>query len=271
LSAAEATSIPESIGKYAEVPIDQLICDEDDRDQSELKGADIKALAENIKVRGLIHPVTATPDGSGKLRVISGKRRIAAIKLLKQKVVPTFIRPSGDSLDVISANLFFKEPPPTLRARILKSLLDEKVYKNQSDLGRAMGVHQTTICHMLQVLDLPEEVQKALDTGKLTTHAAKQAGKTGKTDPDEIRADLRGKKFYKLPTSFLIPKEGGDPVPMQISVGLHSVRVVTVIPLGAIKDGFAKALAREVHRVGEKDLVEGVRGFHKLQFHGGKE
>ncbi|HKZ43300.1 MAG TPA: DNA methyltransferase [Candidatus Hodarchaeales archaeon] len=77
---------------YIEVPIDQIIVKDDDRQRKELEdgkisGATIAELAESIKLRGLINPIVIYRDNT----LATGRRRIEAFKLLGRSTIPTRI------------------------------------------------------------------------------------------------------------------------------------------------------------------------------------
>jgi len=63
-------------GNFAVIPIDSIWVDRENRQRKELEG--IEELAESIRERGLINPVTITKD----LQLIAGERRYEAHKLL---------------------------------------------------------------------------------------------------------------------------------------------------------------------------------------------
>jgi len=253
----------------AMVPLEKLVCDAEDRPDSQLKGQGIKDLAESIKARGIIAPIVITKREDGSFSVISGKRRVAALKLLKQKTAPAVVRPSGDTLDVITANFFHAPTPSVRRARMLKALLDEKVYKNQKEIAQAMGVSESTISRMLSFLDLPAEVQEEIDKGEITPSTTYAGGKKRRLamSATEVHEDLRIKRFVPLPPENLVGADSAALVPVKIGVSPNQVRIQITIPLQSVKtEGLAKALAREIHKIGDKDLSKAISSYAKEMF-----
>lgn len=69
--------------RFENVPVEQITVKS--RIRQDL--GDLQALAENIRRRGLINPITLTSD----LILIAGFRRLEAVKLLKWPTIPAEI------------------------------------------------------------------------------------------------------------------------------------------------------------------------------------
>src|SRR6266571_435111 len=61
------------------------LCPPKDNPRRNIDQAAIASLAESIKTDGVLQNLVVEPDGAGKFRVISGKRRFLALKLLKRQ------------------------------------------------------------------------------------------------------------------------------------------------------------------------------------------
>ena len=63
------------------------LCAPKDNPRRILDQARIEGLAESIKTDGVLQNLVVEPNGDRKFRVVSGKRRFLALKLLKRKGV----------------------------------------------------------------------------------------------------------------------------------------------------------------------------------------
>lgn len=80
-------------GNYiSEVPLNAIVVEDQIRQNFEEK--DIKTLAEDIKLNGLIQPIIIMHlrDEEFKFRIVAGERRYRAFKLLGKKNIPSIIK-----------------------------------------------------------------------------------------------------------------------------------------------------------------------------------
>lgn len=78
-----------------EVETDRIVSEENPRTKFDV--ISVSELAENIKVYGLLQPITVRKRGAGYF-LIAGERRLRAYKLLKRKTIPAIIK-SVDEID----------------------------------------------------------------------------------------------------------------------------------------------------------------------------
>jgi ParB/RepB/Spo0J family partition protein len=114
-------------GDYKLVPISELVADEDN---ARLDLTDIEDLAADIKMNGLIHPLSVVNVGVGDKRYVvkAGNRRLAALKLLKVKEVPVIVKHEANESDIIqlAENLGRVNLHPLDLAQRLFDLADKK-------------------------------------------------------------------------------------------------------------------------------------------------
>ncbi len=114
-------------GEYKLVPITEVSGD-DDNARTDLP--DIEALAADIRLNGLINPLTVVNGGEGarKYVVKAGNRRLAALKLLKVKEVPVIVKGSAEETDIVqlAENLGRVNLHPLDLAQRLFDLTDKK-------------------------------------------------------------------------------------------------------------------------------------------------
>ena len=91
--------------------------------------ADIEDLANSIRARGLINPVTVVPRSDGGYDLIAGQRRFLACKLLQMPTISAIVRENLNDNEamVISLveNVQRADMNPIDKASAYQSLLDE--------------------------------------------------------------------------------------------------------------------------------------------------
>ena len=135
---------------------------------------DVTELAESIKAQGIIQPIVATlradMPGGARFVVVAGHRRLAAAKLAGLEKVPVVVRTMDEQQRIeamLVENLGRKDITALDEARGYKRLVDE-FELSQRDLAAKMGRSQGHISKRLVLLELPANVQKAIDSGGIT-------------------------------------------------------------------------------------------------------
>lgn len=169
---------------------------------------DIEQLADSIRENGLLQPIVARTDEQGRLFVVAGHRRLAAVQRLRWTHVDVIIRPPMRPDAVIAAMLIEngqrRDLDPIEEARGIHRL---KTVDGLSDaaVGRKIGRSQSHVSARLALLNLSVEEQEAIRTGEITltggTNLGRlKSGKTNKSSKGHISVPFHG------PTHELAPK-----------------------------------------------------------------
>ena len=78
--------------KILTLPIEDIIMSGWDVRQVKESVEELEALSESIKKDGLINPITVTPEGNGKYKIIAGRRRFKACKNAGIRQIPCFVK-----------------------------------------------------------------------------------------------------------------------------------------------------------------------------------
>lgn len=143
--------------------------------RTEFEQKALEELSESIKIHGLIQPVTVRKMGYDKYQLISGERRTRASILAGLERIPAYVRIANDQEMLEMAlieNIQRENLNPIEVSLSYKRLLEECSLK-QEELGERVGKDRSTVSNYLRLLKLPEEVQLALQTHKLTMGHAK--------------------------------------------------------------------------------------------------
>lgn len=148
---------------------------------------EIDELAESIRARGLMNPLTLAAN-NGRYVVIAGHRRLAAIRKIGLAQAPATVRPSESKQDHLVDQLV-----ENLQRADISVMEEAKVYSElqsmglkQRDIGKQVGKSQPHVAKRLALADLPEEVRDAVDAGGIHVNDAYTLATEFKDDPDTL-------------------------------------------------------------------------------------
>lgn len=175
-------------GYLIRVPLEQLHADPDNvREHLD----DIDDLAASIQEAGLLQPIVARKH-QGRLIVVAGHRRLAAVRTLRWPDVPVIVRADIKPDDVLAAMLIEngqrKDLDPIEEARGL-ARLKAQLDLTDGELAKKIGRSQPTVSARLALLSLTAAEQAEIRAGQMTliegTHKGRLAsGRVGKTGVD---------------------------------------------------------------------------------------
>lgn len=128
------------------------------------------ALAESIRVRGVLQPVLVRPLPGGRYELIAGERRWRAARLAEVAAIPAIVRPHDDaaSLEVaLIENMARQNLNPVEEARACAALVEE-LGLTREDVGLRVGRSRVAVSNLIRLLDLPDEVLTLIERGELT-------------------------------------------------------------------------------------------------------
>jgi ParB family chromosome partitioning protein len=132
--------------------------------------AALVALAESIKVRGVLQPVLVRPLPGGTYELIAGERRWRAARLAELETVPAIVRHHDDaaSLEVaLVENMAREDLNPVEEARACAALTEE-LGLSREEVGRRVGRSRVAVSNLIRLLDLPDETLEAIQAGDLS-------------------------------------------------------------------------------------------------------
>lgn len=135
---------------------------------------ELSELADSIKQNGILQPILVRKVGVS-YEIVAGERRYQAAKLAGLDEVPVVIREISDE-DVFKLalieNLQRSNLTPLEEARGYRQLLEEKDL-TQEELSKILSKSRSAITNTLRLMDLPNEVQDLLETGRITAGHAR--------------------------------------------------------------------------------------------------
>jgi ParB family transcriptional regulator, chromosome partitioning protein len=181
-----------SPGRALLVPLDRLI-EDPNNPRTEFPQAEIDELADSIRLHGLLQPlVVAPPDGCGRHRIHHGAKRYRAARLAGLSQVPVVV---SDVPTDPYAQAAENQKRHGLTPMDLARLIRRKASGGDSNatIAEFLGIDQTTIAHHLALLDLPPELNDAMQAGRCTSpRTLYELKKLHEEQPEQVRELLAG-------------------------------------------------------------------------------
>ena len=132
-------------------------------------------LAVSIRKNGVFQPIIVRRSSVVGYEIIAGERRFRASKLAGKTKIPAIIRPIDDEqmMEIaVLENLQREDLSPLEEAQAYSTLM-EKLKITQAELSERLGKSRPYIANYLRLLDLPIEVKRLLQVGKLSMGQAR--------------------------------------------------------------------------------------------------
>ncbi len=128
------------------------------------------ALAESIKVRGVLQPVLVRPVAGGTYELIAGERRWRAAQLAELEEIPAIVRYQDDAASIEVAlieNMAREDLNPVEEARACAALTEE-LGLSREEVGARVGRSRVAVSNLIRLLDLPDDVLTLIEGGQLS-------------------------------------------------------------------------------------------------------
>ncbi|GIW52900.1 MAG: chromosome partitioning protein ParB [Gemmatimonadales bacterium] len=132
-------------------------------------------LTESMRESGLLQPIVVRPASGGRYELIAGARRCQAAKRLGWETIDALVRDVDDRTALTLAlveNLQRDALSPIEEAKGYERLIRE-FGATQEEVAGMVGRARSTVANALRLLQLPEEVQELLHSGKLSAGHAR--------------------------------------------------------------------------------------------------
>jgi ParB family chromosome partitioning protein len=131
-------------------------------------------LAKSIRTNGVVQPVLLRRKGS-RFELIAGERRWRAAEVAGLIKIPAVIRNVSDDrvLEIaLIENIQREDLNPIEEARAYKKLI-ETLGLTQEMVGERVGRDRSYVTNYLRLLNLPEDLQELLQSGRISTGHAR--------------------------------------------------------------------------------------------------
>ena len=177
--------------------------------------AELDALAQSIREKGIIQPLLVRPvvGEEAAFELIAGERRWRAAQRVGMHEVPVIVRPLADSeaLEIaLVENLQREDLSPLEEADAYRRLMDE-FGRTQAGLAEAVGKSRSHVANTLRLLTLPAPVRRTLEEGALSAGHARAL--LGASDPAALAVEVVRRGLNVRATEALVRRRAAMPVP----------------------------------------------------------
>lgn len=130
----------------------------------------LNELANSIREKGVIQPITVRKIKAEKYQIVAGERRWRASKLVGLNKIPAVIRNFDDQemLEIaLIENIQREDLNPVEEAKAYKEMLDNFEI-TQAELAKQVGKSRSNVSNMVRLLKLAEKVKNHLERGTIT-------------------------------------------------------------------------------------------------------
>ncbi len=130
---------------------------------------ELEELIQSIKEHGILVPLVVSKIDDENYELIAGERRFRSAKILNLKTVPAIVRTvkEQEKLELaLIENIQRKNLNSIEEARAFRQLMDE-FNLTQEDVAKRVGKSRPAVANTVRLLNLPEEIQQAVRSGKI--------------------------------------------------------------------------------------------------------
>jgi len=143
--------------------------------RSEFSEEELRELAQSIKEKGLISPVTLT-EINGQHVLIAGERRLRACKMLGLEQIPAYFREiEGDEelMELALIENVQRENLNPIEEAVAYRALIERYGLSQETVADRIGKKRSTVTNSLRLLKLPPEIRESLISEEISAGHAR--------------------------------------------------------------------------------------------------
>ena len=135
----------------------------------------LEELCDSIKEHGIIQPILVEDAGNGTFYIIAGERRTRAAKMAGLKKVPVKLSKydEQEKLEVaLIENIQRADLNPIEDATAYYNMIQMSDL-NQDEVAKRVGKNRSTVANAMRLLKLPDDIQRALINGQITSGHAR--------------------------------------------------------------------------------------------------
>ena len=181
----------------------------------------LAALAESIRLHGLLHPIVLERDG-GRFRLVAGERRLRAARIAGLTTIAAIVRPASESARhaleaALTENLVRADLSPIEEAMAYSRLADTFGLSHEA-IALRLGRSRPAVTNTIRLLSLPAPAQRAIVEGRITGgHGKAILGLADETAQEAmaLRAEREGWSVRR--TEEAVQAATGRPAPERVA------------------------------------------------------
>ena len=142
--------------------------------RKDFNDAHLNELIESIKDYGVIQPLIVSKK-AGVYELIAGERRLRASKKAGLDKVPVIVRDASrqEKLEVALIENIQRENLNPIELATAYQQLSDEFDLNQVQVAKRLGKSRSTVANIMRMLNLPDEIQRAIAQSKISEGHAK--------------------------------------------------------------------------------------------------
>ena len=135
----------------------------------------LEELANSIKLKGVVTPVTVRATKEG-YELIAGERRWRASKISRKQKIPAYVinvKNDAEIMEIALIENVQREDLNPLEESEAYAVLNSKFGMSHNEIAMAVGKKRVTISNSLRLLKLPTEIRRSLRKGIITAGHAR--------------------------------------------------------------------------------------------------
>ena len=249
---AVASALPEEEetdqeGRLSELPL-AAIRPNPEQPRSTFDENELDALADSIRLHGLLQPIVVEPAGVG-YQLVAGERRLRAAERAGLRTIPAIVRPASESARhalelALTENLLRTELSPLEEATAYARLADTFGLTHEA-IAMRLGRSRSAVTNLVRLLNLAPEVQQMIAAGRISAgHGRALLGLEGPQAQVELASMAETMGMSVRQVEFAVARRREGFTPRQRA----SVKSVERSPDEvALERGLAEALGTPVH------------------------
>ena len=144
--------------------------------RKEFNEEEISSLAQSISIHGLLQPILVRQKAANNYEIISGERRLRALRFLGKDKIPCVVRQNVSDREIsemaLVENIQREDLNDIEKADAYQQLILDHDYSHDQ-LAKQIGKSRTAITNTLRLLNLPEEIKAMIREKKISTGHAR--------------------------------------------------------------------------------------------------
>jgi ParB family transcriptional regulator, chromosome partitioning protein len=161
--------------------------------RAEFNEAEIQCLADSISAQGLLQPILVRQKESNEFEIVSGERRLRALRMLGRDKIPCIVRAKLSDREMmliaLVENIQREDLNEIEKADAYQKLISEYNYTHEM-LSKQIGKSRTAITNTLRIRTLPKEIQLMVRKNMLSMGHARALLSI---EDDKVRIELAEK------------------------------------------------------------------------------
>ncbi len=160
--------------KVWQVPLTDIVPNSE-QPRKEFDHQKLEDLVASIKKHGILQPLVVTERDDGGYELIAGERRLRASQIAGLVKVPAIVRSvtNQEKLELALIENIQRQDLNAIEEAFSYTRLIEEFNLTQEDVAQQVGKSRSVIANTIRLLNLPEQIQKALIEGNISVGKAR--------------------------------------------------------------------------------------------------